>query len=127
MAETYLGDPAPYFVAVAHNLYLEYVSKRSRRSEMPDELPQPPAPDPDEEQEYECLDLCMQRLTPANRSLMLEYYRETRQAKIDNRKRLAEELGIGVNAVRIRAHRIRVDLQRCIDKCLSATVADEMN
>src|ERR1051325_10973722 len=28
MADTYQGEPAPYFITVAHNLYLEYVAKR---------------------------------------------------------------------------------------------------
>ncbi|HVG22075.1 MAG TPA: RNA polymerase sigma factor [Blastocatellia bacterium] len=119
MADTYQGEPAPYFITVAHNLFLEYVSKRPGRSELPPELPQQPDPDPDEGREYDCLDQCMQELKPGNRDLVLRYYREDKQAKIDHRKRLADEMGIAPNALRIRAHRIRLALQECIDKCLA--------
>jgi RNA polymerase sigma factor (sigma-70 family) len=121
MADTYQGEPAPYFIAVANNLYLEYVAKRHTRSQLPPELPQQPDPDPEEDREYNCLDRCMQELKPANRDLLLQYYQEDKQAKIDHRKKLADEIGIAPNALRIRAHRIRVTLQQCIDNCLTST------
>jgi hypothetical protein len=50
--------------------------------------------------------------------LVLEYYRQERKAKIDHRKLLAAELGIAVNALRIRAHRIRRSLEQCVHTCL---------
>ena len=40
-------------------------------------------------------------------------------AKIDLRKRLATELGISLNTLRLRALRIREKLQVCIEECLS--------
>lgn len=118
MADTYHGEPAPYFITVAHNLYLEYAAKRPARLELPPELPQKPGPDPDEELEYDCLEHCMQQQSPANRDLVVRYYEEARQAKIDHRKKMAAEMGLALNALRIRAHRIRVSLQQCIDNCL---------
>jgi RNA polymerase sigma factor (sigma-70 family) len=127
MADTYHGEPAPYFITVAHNLFLEYVKRRPALSEFPPEFPQQPGPDPDEDREYDCLDQCIQELRPANRDLVLRYYKEEKQAKIDHRKKLADEMGIGPNALRIRAHRIRASLQECIDKCLAAARDHEMN
>jgi RNA polymerase sigma factor (sigma-70 family) len=127
MADTYQGEPAPYFVTVAHNLYLEYASKRRTRAELPPELPQQPEPDPDEDREYDCLERCVQQLNPANRDLVLRYYQEDKQAKIDHRKELADEIGIALNALRIRAHRIRVTLQQCIDNCLTNSSGHEMD
>lgn len=118
MADTYHGNPVPYFVTVAHHLYLEYAARRPMRSELPPQLPQPPAPDQEEEREYECFEQCIGRLPSANQELVLRYYQEDKQAKIDHRKRLAEEMGIKLNALRIRAHRIRLALQECIDECL---------
>ena len=38
--------------------------------------------------------------------------------KIDHRKQMADELGIGMNALRIRAHRIRTGLEECLKECL---------
>ena len=119
MADTYVGEPTPYFITVAHNVFREYMTNRRPHSELPPELPEPPGPDPDEELEYDCLEQCVQELRPAQRDLVLQYYRENKQAKIDHRKVLAEELGIGINALRIRAHRIRTALQDCVDRCLT--------
>ena len=119
MADTYRGEPAPYFITVANNLFLEHRAKLQTRSELPPDLAQPD-PDPNEDRDYDCLDRCMEELRPVNRYLVLRYYREDKQAKIDHRKQLADEMGIGVNALRIRAHRIRLTLQECLDKCLAS-------
>ncbi len=63
----------------------------------------------------------MERLTPDNRVLVLQYYQEEKKAKIDHRKLLAEHLGIAVNALRIRACRIRATLLECVQNCLERT------
>jgi DNA-directed RNA polymerase specialized sigma24 family protein len=83
------------------------------------------ANDEDLEQEYECLDRCIGELTPANRELILEYYREEKQAMIDNRKRMAESLGITLNALRVRADRIRSNLEKCVINCLKRESTNE--
>lgn len=113
IADSYVGDPALYFYGVARNVHHEHVRKN------PAPLPLPP-PDPPEQkkQEYECLDRCMSKLTPENRELVLEYYKEDKQAKIVHRKELAARLGVAVNALRIRAYRIRAGLQVCMETCL---------
>ena len=118
----YVGDPSLYFYGVAHNVHLEYVRKK------PNLLP-PPAPDPPEETErdYECLEQCMERLTSKSRELVLEYYQAEKRAKIDRRKELASRLGIAVNALRIRAHRIRSNLQECVFECTKRKQEDEMD
>jgi hypothetical protein len=36
------------------------------------------------------------------------------------RKRLAGEMGISINTLRLRALRIREGLQKCIERCLAA-------
>jgi DNA-directed RNA polymerase specialized sigma24 family protein len=127
MADTYKGEPEYYFIAVAHNLYLEYAAKRKVWSELPLELPQQSDPDQDEGREYDCLELCIQRLSLANRDLVIRYYQEDKRARIDHRKKLADELGIAVNALRIRAHRIRATLQECIESCLASASDLEMD
>ncbi len=101
---------------------LEYV--RKKRDPVP-----PPAPDPPEETErdYECLEQCMERLTSKSRELVLEYYQAEKRAKIDRRKELASRLGIAVNALRIRAHRIRSNLQECVFECTKRKQEDEMD
>jgi len=118
LIEHYTGDPSLYFYDVAHKVHLEYCRRK----------PHPvlsPASDPPQEieQRYECLEQCMKRLTSRNRELVLEYYVEEKQAKIDRRRELANRLGIAVNALRIRAHRIRANLQECVFECIKQMAA----
>jgi DNA-directed RNA polymerase specialized sigma24 family protein len=78
-----------------------------------------PVPDPVEPGDREdCFERCMENLLPENRGLILEYYQEERRARIQLRQRIAERLRIPLNALRIRAHRIRMSLEECIKECL---------
>jgi DNA-directed RNA polymerase specialized sigma24 family protein len=66
-----------------------------------------------------CLDRCLNTLPVETRILMLDYYSEDGSAKIRLRKKMAKRLGIEMNALRIRAHRIRVNLESCVKNCIS--------
>ena len=112
------GDPARYFYAVAKKILLEH----SRPKATPP-LPQPSSGDEETELMYQSLEHCLEKLTPANRELVLGYYHEEKHAKIENRKALAAQLGIAVNALRIRAHRIRSWLQKCVKQSLQEAAA----
>jgi DNA-directed RNA polymerase specialized sigma24 family protein len=114
----FVGDPGRYFYGVANKVHLEY-----RRRKPAPETPPPTSYDENIEREFECLERCMQKLTVENRKLVIEYYQDERQAKIDHRKGLAEHLGIAINALRIRAFRIRAALQECVTNCVHATAA----
>ena len=123
IAPTYSGDPALYCYGVAHKIYLECL----RKPQFPLAVP---APDPrldlerdDLERDHECLEACMGGLPNgdrplSNREIILQYYQEDKQAKIANRRRLADTLGISVGSLRILAHRIRAILEDCVLKCL---------
>ncbi|MGH9872439.1 MAG: RNA polymerase sigma factor [Pyrinomonadaceae bacterium] len=113
----YEGDPARYFYGVANKVHLEYV----RRKPVP--LPPPPDNSDDLEREYECLERCIEELRPDHRGLVLQYYQEEKRTKIDRRKQLAEQLGIALNALRIRAHRIRGSLYECVRNCVNDVAA----
>lgn len=113
LTDTYVGEPALYFYGVANNVFLEYLRKRPAPKS-----PAPPEPSDDVEREYDCLQGCMQKLSENSRELVLLYYQDNKRAKIDHRKELADRLGIAMNALRIRAHRIRKTLQGCVEQCL---------
>lgn len=118
ISREYVGNPALYFYGVAQKVFLESVRKRA-----PVLPPPPPEPKSEEsEQEYRCLDSCMEQLPAQSRELILEYYRDDKRAKIDHRKEMACRLGIAQNALRIRAHRIRASLERCVEKCMELAV-----
>lgn len=116
LAKEYVGDPALYFYGVAQKIYLESLRKRSAVA------PPPPVNSEEVEREYECLERCMDELSPGNRWLVLDYYRDEKRARIERRRKLAERMGIAQNALRIRAHRIRASLQGCVEACLEGTL-----
>lgn len=119
--EDYVGDPALYFYGVAHNVHKEYLRSK----------PKVPSPPPacgsvGTDEEYECLDQCLERFSHGSRELLLQYYQEEGQAKIKRREKLAQQLGISLNALRIRACRIRINLQTCVLQCLRKKAQNEM-
>jgi DNA-directed RNA polymerase specialized sigma24 family protein len=110
---TYEGDPARYFYGVASKVLMEYQRPK------PTPAPPPIREDTDRlERDYACLEECVEKLTPSNRELVMQYYQEEKRAKIEHRKELAEQFGIALNALRIRAHRIRTALQQCVEGCV---------
>jgi DNA-directed RNA polymerase specialized sigma24 family protein len=75
------------------------------------------------EQEHACLEECMLALPAEQRRLVLEYYQGDKGVKIKRRRRLARELNIALNALRIRAYRIRATLQLCVEACIARAEA----
>jgi DNA-directed RNA polymerase specialized sigma24 family protein len=69
------------------------------------------------QQRLDCLDHCLQELRSDQRELAIEYYRDARRQRIDRRRNLAERLGISINALGIRACRIRDALRECVEGC----------
>ena len=70
------------------------------------------------ERRFECFEACLERLGPQDRAFILDYYREEKGAKVEGRKRQAAELGVTLNALRLRAARARRLLERCTRECL---------
>jgi DNA-directed RNA polymerase specialized sigma24 family protein len=64
----------------------------------------------------DCLDRCLGLWNATDRDLLLRYYGAGRAA--DVRRTVANELAISLTALRIRAHRLRVRLERCIGECM---------
>lgn len=114
LAGTYTGDPALYFYAVAKRVLLEYLRKRPAPSHL---LPQVEQLE-NKEQEFDCLERCLGKLSQNNRDLVLCYYKAEKKAKIDQRKELAINMDIALNALRIRVCRIRAVLHECVQRCL---------
>lgn len=116
----YVGDPAFYFYGVARNIFSDYLKHRHEEVDVEPELlsVEPDEEDDDSEAEHECLEKCLGELTPQNRDLILEYYREKEGAKIEHHKEMARRLGITLNALRILMCRIRVGLKKCMRACI---------
>jgi hypothetical protein len=69
------------------------------------------------EKRLDCLERCLGTLPLADRELILEYYQGEQRAKIEHRSRLAAGAGLTMNALSIRACRIRNRLETCVDAC----------
>ncbi len=111
--DSYVGDKAIYFLGVMNNVHHEYLKRPT--------MPRLPEPDNDvevKEKTHRCLEQCLDKLSPNSHRLIERYYAEDKRAKIDLRKRIAAEFGIGPSTLRLRALRIRNKLQTCIEHCL---------
>jgi len=111
----YIGQPHRYFYGVANKVHLEYLNRPKIKEH-------PPIKTEKSEETFQCLDSCLQNLTPNNQQLALDYYSNENLGKIEKRKTLAESLGVTQNALRIRLYEIRVVLRRCVENCMDLEV-----
>ena len=120
---TYLGDQALYFYGVADNIYHEWLrqQKKIQNVQPADVEVRSKIEEPDFE--YECLESCLDALPTTERRLITEYYREEKSAKIENRRSLADALGISINALQVKTSRIRSGLKKCLQNCLAEKAA----
>jgi DNA-directed RNA polymerase specialized sigma24 family protein len=108
---------AAYCAGIARHVFLESL-RASRREEALQAVTHLSPIPPDEDPRWECLERCLRKLSAEDFRLIVQYYQEDEQARIEARRNLAARLGIPPNALRIRAHRIRVRLQGCVEDCM---------
>jgi DNA-directed RNA polymerase specialized sigma24 family protein len=118
------GDCLAYFRGVARNVYLEWMRKeqRTRTEPIPESGLEAPAESTAAEIDGDpqfCLDQCLNRFPAARKILLIRYYQSDKRAKIDGRQILAQEMGIGLNALRIQVFRLRNSLRKCINGCMA--------
>jgi len=120
------SPPARYCYIVARFVFLEFQRRPWNRQVSLDARPEladhpPPAARDDEPVNdpgrLECLELCLQKLRSEDRDVILEYYRGEKRVKIERRRSLAARLGVSINALSIRACRIRDRLEDCVKAC----------
>ena len=109
----YVGDPVHYFCGVATKIVQEVRRKRRIPAVL---FPLPVPVDEVKEENHRHLEECIGTLSLDDRRFVLAYYDRNKGQKIELRKRLAEELGVTTNALRIRAHRIRAGLRECFER-----------
>jgi len=72
------------------------------------------------EMRIECLERCLSELPPETRALFLEYHDKSGRLKKDSHEKLAASLGLNLNALRQRLHRIKKELQDNIAVCVQS-------
>jgi len=120
--------PAHYCFITARFVFLEHLRKPKTEEALDDSetrkrsglVTEANAGEEEGEQErlLECLSRCVEALDPDHRDLIVGYYTGEQRVKIDNRRAMAAGLGITVNALSIRACRIRDKLEGCVRKCV---------
>jgi RNA polymerase sigma factor (sigma-70 family) len=118
--ESYEGDPSLYFYGVARNVLHEELRRSSRRQlePKPDEIASQMDRDDSRERLYDCLDKCLKKLPSPSQELLLRYYEDSKQGKINTRQALAAQFGLQPSALRMRVLRIRTTLEKCIEICM---------
>lgn len=112
-------DPYRYFCGVAHLVFKEVLRERKRDRVLQDPASWPPAAADEPEAEdarMEVLRECLGKLGDEQRALLLDYHEGERRDRIENRRAIADRMGIELNALRIRVHRMRQKLERCVKK-----------
>jgi len=111
-------EPFRYFCGVAQMIFKEVLRDNRRKQEAFAEIRRTgPPPEEKEDPRMDCLRECLEELTPENHELMMQYYSGDGQRRIRKRKALAQRLGIAMNALRIRAYRLRARLEACMLEC----------
>ena len=109
-----------YFFGVARLVFFEIHRERAREFHALSDLPEPVSNMPDlGEQRLDCLRRCLKSISAEQRDLIIGYYEGEKNNKIKNRQRLAEHMRIPINTLRMRALRLREQLEQCVEKCLN--------
>jgi len=117
--------PAKYCYIVARFVFLEHLREVQKATAVLDEIRRQrhgndstaAVVDDDKQKMLDCLERCASKLEPVNRELITRYYVGRERVKIENRRRLAESFGITINALAIRACRVRDTLEACVRQC----------
>jgi len=79
------------------------------------------------ERRLDCLEKCLTSLAEETRTFIVDYYRDEKGIKIEQRKIMAARLDTTLNALRLRASRLRRELAKCTENCVSrATTSGEI-
>lgn len=117
-SEEQIENKIAYFYGVAKNVYRESLRKERTHLDIDDVTIAAKAP---EEPSFssECLDKCLQKLPAENRDLLIDYFSEAKQAKIQVHRRISESLDMTQTALRMRIMRTKQKLKICVQECMA--------
>ena len=118
------ANPLAYLIGIAKNIYRDEL-RAAQKAEVfrSEQLAMTPQPQPEIESRHTCLETCLAELPTDERALVLGYYSESKQAKIDKRKQLADRYGLSLNTLRNRVFRLNQRLALCVTSCLENSPA----
>ncbi len=121
-----------YALGVARLVHLEMLRAPDRRRVELESLP--PLVSPAEEvftesteDLHECFQSCLQSLPTESQTFLQHYYQDQHRARIEQRQRMAQDLGLTAAALRRRAKRLRERLEQCVHRCRKRTESERRN
>ena len=120
-------DPYLYFHGTALNVIREFWRGQQKHKQEDLESVELSSESPAEEMDRQfeqvraehrrdCMRNCLRSLPDETREFIIEYHQGER--KMDVRKQMADRLNAPLNVLRIRACRIRAELDKCVEKCV---------
>lgn len=126
------ANPHSLFYGVAMNLLREHWRKSEREGRALDQLQRLHEPEKNVEDllerreedslrqsRVECARRCLRQLPSESLMLIKRYYAEGGVLDKNQRKQVADALKISVNALRVRAFRIRAEVEKCVHNCVN--------
>jgi RNA polymerase sigma factor (sigma-70 family) len=120
------ASPLAYLIGIAKNIYRDHLRAAQKAEPLRpvhDAAFTEQEPLREAEQRHTCLEKCLAELPAEDRALVLSYYREVKQQKIELRRQLAEQFGLTQNALRNRIFRLNQRLALCLNACLEHSLA----
>jgi RNA polymerase sigma factor (sigma-70 family) len=113
------AQPIAYLFGIARNVFRDYL-RRDKKERAANANSQQHRSDSQLEVElkHACLDRCLNELPQDARTLLLTYYSQTKRAKIEMHRELAERYKLTPNALRNRVFRLNQRMARCVINCL---------
>jgi DNA-directed RNA polymerase specialized sigma subunit, sigma24 homolog len=117
-SEEKIESKLAYCYGVAKNVYRESLRKQRVHLDIEEVVIAAKAP---EEQSFssQCLEQCLEELSPESRTLLLDYFSEAKMAKIELHRRISESLHMTQTALRMRVMRLKQKLKICVEECMS--------
>jgi DNA-directed RNA polymerase specialized sigma24 family protein len=115
-----IASPFSFALGIARHLLQEDARQRLRQDEAEREwLSVSAGSELYEEQQHGALEDCLSRLPLERRQLLESYYGWNGNQKIEHHRRIAERVGLNLNALRNRVFRTRAELATCMKRRLN--------
>jgi len=117
VSEEHIESKIAYCYGVAKNIYREWLRKQRTHLDIDDVTVAAPVP---EEPGFSnnCLDECLEKLPPDSRKLLLEYFSQTKSAKIELHRRMCQNMKTTQTALRMLVLRGKQKLKLCVQECM---------
>jgi DNA-directed RNA polymerase specialized sigma24 family protein len=116
-------QPISFFYGFASKIYLEYRKKVQQsqvefKPNIHSDLKKTGQTEKIIEDRHQCLDKCLEQVSPQDKNLAIQYFSKEKSAKFEHRRNLAAEMGLSINTMQVRIYRLKSVLRDCVENCL---------